>query len=363
MKSVFILIILTTLVSGKIFEDFPPIKNRVVPNGKYQILSFYDRLKDIKKAVVNIATTKRVPVAVTMEEYMLSQLYGIPPRYRTKRENYALGSGVIVTKSGFIITNQHVIEGADEIFVTLEDDKKTYKAMLIGTDAQTDIAVIKIKGKNFPYARFGDSKKLRVGDIVFAIGNPFGLGESVSMGIVSALNKTKIGINRYENFIQTDASINPGNSGGALVDSRGALIGINSAIFSKSGGNDGIGFTIPSNMVKTIARKLIKYGKINRGIIGISIGDLQDSYKKFYKNHQGVIVFDVQQGLPAYNSGIKRGDLIVKINDDKVKDSIDFQNKMALYQTGDRVKITFERDGKLYQTEVTLTNPYYGYYR
>jgi len=224
--------------------------------------------------------------------------------------------------------------------------------------------VIKIKGKNLPYAKFANSKKLKVGDIVFAIGNPFGLGESVSMGIVSALNKTKVGINRYENFIQTDASINPGNSGGALVDSRGALVGINSAIYSKSGGNNGIGFTIPSNMVKTIAKKLIKYGHIKRGIIGISIADLQSAYKKFYKSPFGVVVFDVQQGLPAYEAGLQRGDLIIKVNGEDVKDSAEFQSKMALYQAGDRVSITFERDGKIYQTFVTLTNPYYkGYYR
>jgi serine protease Do len=362
MKAIIYITILTTILSAKIFQDFPTVTNRITPNSKYEILSYYDRLKDIKKAVVNIATTKRVPVAITLEEYMLSQIYGFTPRYRTKKKTYALGSGVIVTKSGYIITNQHVIAGAEDIYVTLEDSQKTYKAMLIGSDKATDIAVIKIAGKNLPYAKFANSKNLRVGDLVFAIGNPFGIGESVSMGIVSALNKTKVGINRYENFIQTDASINPGNSGGALVDSRGALIGINSAIYSKSGGNNGVGFTIPSNMVKTIALKLIKYGKIRRGLLGISVSDLTDEYKQFYRRKHGIVIVDTQAGFPAYNSGLKRGDLIVKINGDDIKDISDFENKMALYQVGDTISVTFERDGLLYQVDTTLIDPNKIYY-
>ena len=362
MKTIIYITILTTILSAKIFQDFPTVTKRVTPNSKYEVLSYYDRLKDVKKAVVNIATTKRVPVAITLEEFMLRELYGIAPRYRTKKKTYALGSGVIVTKSGYIITNQHVIEGADDIYVTLEDSQKTYKAMLIGSDKETDIAVIKIAGKNLPYAKFADSKKLKVGDVVFAIGNPFGLGESVSMGIISALNKTKMGINRYENFIQTDASINPGNSGGALVDSRGALIGINSAIYSKSGGNNGIGFTIPSNMVKTIASKLIKYGHIRRGMLGISVSNLTDQYKQFYRNKYGIVIVDTQAGFPAYNSGLKRGDLIVKINGDAVKNISDFENKMALYQVGDTISITFERNGQLFQVDTTLIDPNRFYY-
>jgi len=357
MKAIIFITIFISVLSGKIFEDFPAPAKRVVPNSQQEILSYHDRLKDIKKAVVNIATTKRVPVAISLEEYMLSQIYGITPRYQTKKKTYALGSGVIVTKSGYIITNQHVIEGADDIYVTLEDSQKTYKAMLIGSDKETDIAVIKIAGKNLPYAKFANSKNLKVGDIVFAIGNPFGLGESVSMGIISALNKTKIGINRYENFIQTDASINPGNSGGALVDSRGALVGINSAIYTKSGGNNGVAFTIPANMAKTIAKKLIKYGKIHRGMLGITITDLQDKYKKFYRQKQGVVILNLKKGFPAFSAGLKRGDLIVKINSDKIRNSSDFENIMALYQVGDTISITFERRGQLYQVDVTLTDP------
>jgi len=365
MKVIIFLITLISFSNANIFFNAPNIKKRVTPNSKSEILSFYDRLKDVKKAVVNIATTKKIPVAITMEEYMLKKFYGITPQQKIKKSTYALGSGVIVNPNGYIITNHHVIAGADEIFVTLEDSQKTYQAQVIGSDEQTDIAVIKIKGKRFPYARFANSKNLKVGDIVFAIGNPFGLGESISMGIISALNKTQIGINKYENFIQTDASINPGNSGGALVDSTGALVGINSAIFSKSGGNNGIAFTIPSNMVKKIAKKLIKYGYIQRGMLGITISDLRGEYKKFYKHKNGVIVLDLIKNYPAYQAGLKRGDLIIKINGEDIKNTIDYQNKVGLYQVGDKLILTFERDGQLYQTEVVLTNPYakqYMYY-
>ena len=355
-----ILVLLPIVLNAKIFENFPDPIKRKTPNSKYEILSFYQNLKDIKKAVVNIATTKKIPIATSLEEFMLKEFYGIPPKYK-KRQIYSLGSGVIISKNGYIITNHHVINKADEIFVTIESEKKTYKAKLIGSDAQTDIAVIKIKANNLPYAKFGNSKILKVGDIVFAIGNPFGLGESVSMGIISALNKTKIGINKYENFIQTDASINPGNSGGALVDSRGALIGINSAIYSKSGGNNGIGFTIPSNMVKAIAKKLIIYGYIKRGVLGISVIDLNNKLKKFYKHNQGVVVVNTIKGFPAYKAGLKRGDLILKIDDDTIKNSTDFKNKMATYQIGDKLTIVFERNHNLYKTDLVVTSPYRTY--
>ncbi|RVY47258.1 trypsin-like peptidase domain-containing protein, partial [Helicobacter pylori] len=195
--------------------------------------------------------------------------------------------GVIISKDGYIVTNNHVIDGADKIKVTIPGSNKEYSATLVGTDSESDLAVIRITKNNLPTIKFSDSNDILVGDLVFAIGNPFGVGESVTQGIVSALNKSGIGINSYENFIQTDASINPGNSGGALIDSRGGLVGINTAIISKTGGNHGIGFAIPSNMVKDIVTQLIKTGKIERGYLGVGLQDLSGDLQNSYDNKEG----------------------------------------------------------------------------
>ncbi|RVY47277.1 trypsin-like peptidase domain-containing protein, partial [Helicobacter pylori] len=195
--------------------------------------------------------------------------------------------GVIISKDGYIVTNNHVIDGADKIKVTIPGSNKEYSATLVGTDSESDLAVIRITKDNLPTIKFSDSNDILVGDLVFAIGNPFGVGESVTQGIVSALNKSGIGINSYENFIQTDASINPGNSGGALIDSRGGLVGINTAIISKTGGNHGIGFAIPSNMVKDIVTQLIKTGKIERGYLGVGLQDLSGDLQNSYDNKEG----------------------------------------------------------------------------
>ena len=232
----------------------------------------------------------------------------------------------------------------DAIVVNLIDSSTEYKAKVIGTDPKTDLAVIKIEAKNLAAVSFANSDELLEGDIVFAIGNPFGVGLSVTSGIISALNKNNIGLNQYENFIQTDASINPGNSGGALVDSRGVLVGINSAILSRSGGNNGIGFAIPSNMVKDIAKRLVEKGKIERGFLGVTITDLQGEAKKAYQNAEGALVTGVEKGSSAETAGIKRGDLILKVNEKNIKNANDLKNYIGGLELGNKVVVIFERD-------------------
>jgi serine protease Do len=262
-----------------------------------------------------------------------------------------LGSGVVISKDGYIITNNHVVDSADEIIVTISGDKNEYSAEVIGKDMDSDLAVIKIEAKNLKPIQFAHSSDLKIGDIIFAIGNPFGIGESVSQGIISALNKNRVGINRYENFIQTDASINPGNSGGALVDSRGALIGINTAIISRSGGNDGIGFAIPVDMVKNVVKKLIEDGKVIRGYLGVVIEDLTPQLEKVYNKKAGAVVLDVEKDTPAEKYGLKRGDLIYSINNQAVKDRVDLQNIIGGFKPKQKVVMQIERDKK----DLTLT--------
>ena len=326
------------------------------------VASYYDAVKDAKKAVVNISTQKTVKQADIREQmpFFNDPLFreffkgfgDVIPQDRIQR---SLGSGVIVTSDGYIITNSHVVDGADEITVTLAGDSTTeHKAKLVGTDPKSDVAVIKIEKKNLPFIQFANSNKVREGDVVFAIGNPFGVGETITSGIVSALNKSGVGINAYENYIQTDASINPGNSGGALVDSRGALVGINTAIISRSGGNVGIGFAIPSNMAKTIATSLVKDGVVKRGYLGVSIGDINTDAKEFYQNKNGALVMDVQSGSPAAKAGLKRGDLIIEIDSKPVIDASDLRNKIGMMVPNTNISIKYIRDKKTIVTNATL---------
>jgi serine protease Do len=358
-KTILFSILLTTSLFAKstLFTDAPSETKRVAPHDSGVILSFYDSIKDVKHAVVNIATSKKMHISKEMQQYMnhplFKQFFGdVLPNPQNRKKSNSLGSGVIVTKNGYILTNNHVIADADEITVTINGDDNEYKAKLIGTDPKTDIAVIKIKGDNFQAAEFADSSSIKEGDIVFALGNPFGIGSSVTQGIISALNKSKVGINQYENFIQTDASINPGNSGGALVDSRGALIGINSAILSRSGGNNGIGFAIPSNMAKNIAKRLIQFGKIERGYLGVSISDLTKNLKNVYKNNHGAVIVDTVKDNAADLAGLKRGDLILSIDDKEIKGANDLKNVIASYQPNTMIKVLYEREKK--EIEVTF---------
>jgi serine protease Do len=347
-------------LSAKVtFQNAKDIKQRVVPGAdKDKILSYYDVLKEPQKSIVNISTTKKVYVNNQMYNLYRNPFFrdffgqgfnGRVPK-KLERKAYALGSGVIVSSDGYIITNNHVVANADKIKVSIQGKDKEYDAKVIGTDPKTDIAVIKIDAKGLTPIKFGNSDNLKVGDIVFAIGDPFGVGKSVTQGIISALNKNKVGINQYENFIQTDASINPGNSGGALVDSRGVLIGINSAIITRSGGNNGIGFAIPSNMVKKIALALINNGKIVRGYLGVSISDLNSGLRSIYKHKEGAFVLATSKDAPAYKAGIRRGDLIIEVNNQVIKDANDLKNKIGSMKPNEIVSVKVERENGIEKT-------------
>ncbi len=352
-------IIVSTILAASLFAAdlklnmAPRGAEHVMPSSPNQVLSFNKAVEQARKAVVNISTKKHIRfndnLHYLFNNPFFKDFFGRNfdfdiPKERVQR---SLGSGVIISKDGYIVTNNHVINDADEITVTLPNDTKEYPAKIIGKDPDSDLAVIKIEPKRDLVAiTFGYADELKVGDVVFAIGNPFGVGETVTQGIISALNKNRVGINRYENFIQTDASINPGNSGGALVDSRGALIGINSAIISRSGGNNGVGFAIPVDMVKDVVTKLIKYGKIQRGYMGVSIKDLDENLKQVYKHKEGAVVLDVVQGSAADKAGIKRGDLIYEVNGKKIKNAAELQRLIASYSPHEKITVKLERDGR-----------------
>ncbi len=326
---------------------------RVIPNKSNEIFSFNNSIKNALDAVVNISTKKHIKAIHSRNNPMLQdpffrKFFGeqFKRQFQKNRVQRALGSGVIISKDGYIVTNNHVIENADEITITLKGDKTEYKAKVIGLDKASDLAVIKIDKKNLTAIKIGHSKNLKIADLVFAIGNPFGIGETVTQGIISALNKNQVGINQYENFIQTDASINPGNSGGALVDSRGVLIGINSAILSKSGGNNGIGFAIPVSMVKDVVTKLIKDGKVSRGYLGISIDNLSKDLRSIYNHKKGALVLNVEKDSAAAKYGLKRGDLIFKINKNEISDRKSLQHVIASYKPNSKIFLHIERNKK-----------------
>lgn len=345
------------------FDTVNKNPNRVVPNSLNEIYSFNNSVKDAMNSVVNISAKRHVEANVgnmqMFEDPIFKRFFGdqFGQQFKQNRVQRSLGSGVIISKDGYIVTNNHVIENAEEITITIGDDPTEYNAKLIGRDPGSDLAVIKIQSEqSFSPIKFAHSSELKVGDLIFAIGNPFGIGSTVTQGIISALNKNKVGINRYENYIQTDASINPGNSGGALVDSRGALIGINTAIISKSGGNNGIGFSIPVDMVKDVVKKLVEDGKVTRGYLGVAIGDLDKELQKVYKKDYGALVLDVSKDTPAEKYGIKRGDLIYSIDGKKIKDRTDLQNVVASFKPDETVKIELERNGKFVKLDIVLGN-------
>jgi serine protease Do/serine protease DegQ len=311
-------------------------------------------VKRVSPAVVNIATRgtikekpgQRNPL---LDDPFFRQFFNVPPDSRPHdRPFQSAGSGVIVdAKNGYIITNFHVIENANEITVTLLDNR-TFPAKVIGSDEGADIAVLQAKQPNLVAMALGDSSHLEVGDYVVAIGNPFGLQHTVTAGIVSALGRTGINPDGYEDFIQTDASINPGNSGGALVNLKGELVGINSAILSGSGGNIGIGFAIPVNMAKGVMDQLIKYGQVKRGVLGVNIYDVTPDVAKEFglAEASGALVAGVSQGSSADRAGIKTGDIIVSINGAAVKNAHELRNSIGMLQIGDQVEIGLLRDGK-----------------
>ena len=265
------------------------------------------------------------------------------------------GSGFIISKDGYILTNNHVAGKADKITVKLQDGRE-FEAKLIGTDSHSDVAVIKIEAKNLPTLNLGNSDDLDVGEWVLAFGNPFGLSHTVTAGIVSAKGRSSMGIADYEDFIQTDAAINPGNSGGPLINLDGDVVGINTAIFSKSGGYMGIGFTIPINMVKVIQKQLIAYGKVTRGYLGVSIQKVTTELAKSFglKKQKGILIAEVVKGSPAGKSGIKRGDVILKLNGKGVKDVDKFRNQIALVPPGNQIRLTLWHQGKPLSLTATI---------
>jgi Do/DeqQ family serine protease len=311
-------------------------------------------VKRVSPAVVNIATRgtikekpgQRNPL---LDDPFFRQFFNVPPDAKPhERPFQSAGSGVIVdAKNGYIITNFHVIENANEITVTLLDNR-TFPAKVVGSDEGADIAVLQAKQPNLIAMALGDSSHLEVGDYVVAIGNPFGLQHTVTAGIVSALGRTGINPEGYEDFIQTDASINPGNSGGALVNLRGELVGINSAILSGSGGNIGIGFAIPVNMAKGVMDQLIKYGQVKRGVLGVNIYDVTPDIAKEFglADASGALVAGVSQGSSAERAGVKTGDIIVSINGITIKNAHELRNSIGMLQIGDQVEIGLLRDGK-----------------
>jgi serine protease Do len=320
-------------------------------------------IKPALPAVVNIRTSKMVkPQANQASPFfndpMFRQFFGDQfggGKPHAEREQ-ALGSGVIVTPDGTILTNNHVIDGASDIKVYLSD-KREFKAKLVGADPKTDIAVLKIDAGGLPTLPLGDSSQLNVGDLIFAIGDPFGIGETATMGIVSATGRGQLGIEDYENFIQTDAAINPGNSGGAMIDIHGNLVGINTAILSHgSGGNEGVGFAIPMSMAKPVMDQILSHGKVVRGYLGVHIQDLSPEIAKAfnYNLSGGALIGDVSPNTPASKAGLQKGDVIVKLDGQPVSDYVDLRLRISQMAPGTSVKLDVWRDGKTQGYTVAL---------
>ena len=296
-------------------------------------------------SVVNIASVK----TVTMQSPLFNDpffrgFFGNVPHEQVQR---ALGSGVIISPDGYIVTNNHVVGGADKVEVRLSD-ARVFPATIVGTDPKSDVAIIKINKTGLPAMKIGDSSRLRIGSFVLAIGNPFGLEQTVTMGIISALGRSGLGITDYENFIQTDAAINPGNSGGALVNMKGELIGINTAILSQSGGSVGIGFAIPIDLVMSIKKSIDKYGKVVRGWLGVSVQEVTPEIAKGLglSSARGALITEVMKGGPAEKSGIKHGDVIVAIDGNPVPTTASMRFLISEIMPGTAVKVKVLRDGK-----------------
>jgi serine protease Do len=334
----------SVVTPGSIETSFAPVVERALP------------------AVVNISSSKASKVSAQgtpqMDQFF-RQFFGQEFEGRdggrnrgrgsnTPRKQYerSLGSGVVVRSDGYILTNNHVIDGADDITVTF-DNKREMKAKLVGTDAKTDVAVLKVDATNLPTIPLSDSSQARVGDVVLAMGSPFGLKQTVTMGIVSARGRTGLGIEDYEDFIQTDASINPGNSGGALLNSRGELIGINTAILANNGGNQGVGFAVPANLARSVMTQVMEHGKVVRGYLGLLPQDITPAMAQALhsKQTEGVLVGDVTAGAPAAAAGLQRGDVILDLNGQKVDDSNQLRMRVSLTPPGTTVHMRVLHDG------------------
>lgn len=329
---------LPVAVDGEPLPSLAPVLTRVTPS------------------VVNVNTLTRVRVrSPLLEDPFFRRFFNIPDTPR-ERVSQSLGSGVIVdADKGYVLTNNHVIARADEISVGLKDGR-TLEAKLIGTDPDTDLAVIQIPAENLSALQLVDSDELQVGDFVVAVGNPFGLGQTVTSGIVSALGRTGLRGLEYQNFIQTDASINPGNSGGALINLRGELIGINSAIFTPSGGNVGIGFAIPSNMARYVMDQLVQFGEVRRGTLGLIVQNLTPDLAGAFSIElgRGVLVSEVVAGSAADDAGLKPGDIVTRMAKRDINSAQDFHNAEGRLAIGESLKIEYLRKGKTRDTRLTI---------
>ncbi len=314
-------------------------------------------LEQVTPAVVNIATEGRIRQTLNplFSDPFFQRFFQLPDR-QVERKTSSLGSGVIVdAERGLVLTNNHVIANAIQITVTLRDGRQL-EAEVIGTDPETDIAVIKIPAQGLSGLKTADSEKLRVGDFVVAIGNPFGLGQTVTSGIISALSRSGLDIGGYEDFIQTDASINPGNSGGALVNLRGELVGINTAIFSRSGGNIGIGFAIPINLALQVTEQLVESGEVKRSYLGVSMQDINPALAEAFglKSRQGAIISRIIEDSPAEKAGLQVGDIVLSSDGRRIKSAADLRNRIGLLPIGETTEFDVLRDGRQMKFTVTV---------
>jgi serine protease Do len=346
------------VVAPKPVSEPGPAANPVfaqVAAGEAAPTTLADVAERVVPAVVNISATRHVSGGRggnrLMQDPLLREFFGQHgmPDLPADREARSLGSGVIVSADGVVLTSAHVVENADQVEITLHDEREV-DAKVVGADARSDVAVLRIQGdvKGLAHLALGDSSKMRLGEVVLAVGNPFGVGQTVTMGIVSATGRSSLGIVDYEDFIQTDAAINPGNSGGALVNMRGELVGINTAILSGSGGSMGIGFAIPTGMVGPIMKSLLATGKVSRGYLGVAVQEVDRELAEALKlsEREGVLVSSVVPGSPADRAGMKQGDLIRTLDGREVQSATQFRNQVAALAPGSQVRLEVTRDGK-----------------
>jgi serine protease DegS len=333
-----------------------PAKETQLPR-KTGPVSYAEAVQHASPSVVNVFATKikRNEPHPLFDDPMFKRFFGNDlSTPRTQQEN-SLGSGVVIDDNGYILTNNHVISGASDIQVVIKDGRR-FPARIVGTDPETDLAVLQAAISNTPIANLGDSENLQVGDVVMAIGNPFGVGQTVTLGIISATGRSQLGITDFENFIQTDAAINPGNSGGALINAQGDVIGINTAIFSKSGGSHGIGFAIPVNLARQVMQQIAEHGRVIRGWIGINGQNLTPALAESLgiKNQQGILVSGVLRQGPAAQAGIQPGDVLLEVDGNAVYSASQMLKLVAAHQPGDEVAIKLQRQGDTEEINVAV---------
>jgi serine protease DegS len=354
MKSLLRLIILpaitgTIIAAGILYLFSPQQLQQTATNQASNPVSYADAVSKAAPAVVNIYTTKTVRQQPhpLLNDPFFRQFFGQSGEPKRQRMQSSLGSGVIISSDGYLLTNNHVVANADEIIVALKDGRESY-AQVVGTDPETDLAVLKIDTKNLPTITLASSDTISIGDVVLAIGNPFGVGQTVTMGIVSATGRNQLGLTTFEDFIQTDAAINPGNSGGALINAYGNLIGINTAIFSKSGGSQGIGFAIPSVLANQIMEEIVQHGSVVRGWLGIETQALTaDLAKSLGLNEiKGLVIAGVYRQGPADRAGIKPGDILLEVDGDQVISDLQAMSKITQTKPGKTIDIVVLSNGK-----------------